>query len=156
MNFNSEEIKNAVFECGSKKAPRPDGFTFKLLKSQWDFIKYDAMSYVKYFEEFGRIFIGCHSSFIMLNPEIINPIKIGGYRPIIIIGCMYKIIANVLAARMKKVIGFVIYEVKTTYVDGRNILDGPLIINEIYYWEKNVKNKVFLFKVDFEKSVRVN
>lgn len=38
-----------------------------------------------------------------------------------------------------------------TYVDGRNILDGPLIINEICSWEKKIKNKFFLFKVDFEK-----
>lgn len=37
-------------------------------------------------------------------------------------------------------------------MEGRNILDGPLIINEIYSWAKKVKQKVLLFKLDFEKA----
>lgn len=36
-------------------------------------------------------------------------------------------------------------------MEGRNILDDPLIVNEICSWAKRVK-KVLLFKVDFEKA----
>lgn len=35
---------------------------------------------------------------------------------------------------------------------GRTILDGLLIINEIYAWAKKTKKKVLLFKVDFNKA----
>lgn len=53
---------------------------------------------------------------------------------------------------MKTVIGNVIDEVQSAYVEGKSILDGPLIINEICSWAKKVKKKAPLFKVDFDKA----
>ncbi|KAL4560754.1 hypothetical protein LXL04_032908 [Taraxacum kok-saghyz] len=35
---------------------------------------------------------------------------------------------------------------------GRNILDDPLIINEVCSWSRKSHKKMFLFKVDFEKA----
>ena len=43
-------------------------------------------------------------------------------------------------------------EEQSAYIEGRQILDGPLILNEVCSWAKISKNKVFLFKVDFEKA----
>ncbi|GJR19544.1 hypothetical protein Tco_0968071 [Tanacetum coccineum] len=38
----NEEIKRAVWECGSDKAPGPDGFTFGFFRRFWDLIKSDV------------------------------------------------------------------------------------------------------------------
>lgn len=65
---------------------------------------------------------------------------------------MYKIIAKILVVRLKHVIGSVVDEVQSVYIEGRNILNGPLIMNEIVSWAKSCKKKLFLFKVDFEKA----
>lgn len=65
---------------------------------------------------------------------------------------MYKVVANLLATRLKHVIGSVVDEVQSTYVHDRNILDGPLVMNEIFSWAKQCKKKIFLFKFDFEKA----
>lgn len=46
----------------------------------------------------------------------------------------------------------IIDEVQSAYVDGRNILDGPLIINEVCTWAKKVKIIYSSFKVDFKKA----
>lgn len=46
----------------------------------------------------------------------------------------------------------IISQEQSAYVEGRHILDGPLILNEIYSWAKKMKHKVLLFKVDFEKA----
>nr|GEY07784.1 hypothetical protein [Tanacetum cinerariifolium] len=35
---------------------------------------------------------------------------------------------------------------------GRNILDGPLILNEVIAWFRKRKNTIMVFKVDFEKA----
>jgi len=37
-------------------------------------------------------------------------------------------------------------------LEGQQILDGPLMLNEICNWAKRSKNRTFLFKVDFEKA----
>ncbi|MDV3199462.1 MAG: reverse transcriptase family protein, partial [Sweet potato little leaf phytoplasma] len=54
--------------------------------------------------------------------------------------------------RLKKVLGSVISEYQSAYLSNRNILDGPLIINEVITWLKKDKAKAFLFKIDFEKA----
>ncbi|KAL4578043.1 hypothetical protein LXL04_014158 [Taraxacum kok-saghyz] len=115
-------------------------------------LKEDIGNFVKYFEEHGRLEKGCNSSFITLIPKIKDPLKLGDYRPISLIESLYKIISKILATRLKKVIGTNVNEVQSAYVQGRNIQDDPLIVNEICSWAKKTKNKLLLFKVDFDKA----
>ncbi|GJQ96353.1 RNA-directed DNA polymerase, eukaryota, reverse transcriptase zinc-binding domain protein [Tanacetum coccineum] len=44
-----KEIKNAVWDCGSSKAPGPDRFSFLFLKMYWDFLKDDVLEFVSSF-----------------------------------------------------------------------------------------------------------
>lgn len=43
-------------------------------------------------------------------------------------------------------------EIQTVFIEGRNILDDPMIINEVCMWANNNKYKSFIFKVDFDKA----
>ncbi|KAL4560863.1 hypothetical protein LXL04_033019 [Taraxacum kok-saghyz] len=112
----------------------------------------DIMRFVKYFETHGCFSKGCNLSFITLIPKVKDPLSLNDFRPISLIGCVYKIIAKTLATRLKKVIETVIDEVQTAFIGGRNILDGPMVINEVCNWAKKEKHKAFLFKVDFDKT----
>lgn len=150
--FSISEIKNAIWACGNDKAPGPDGFTFKLLKTHWDVFKNDIRDAVKHFEACGSFAPGCNSSFITLVPKVKDPITLADYRPISLIGCIYKIVAKTLALRLKGVIGELVDSVQSAYIEGRNILDGPLIMNEICSWARKTKKKMFVFKADFEKA----
>lgn len=98
----------------------------------------------------GKISHGCNSSFITLDLKIKYPTTLRDYRPISLICCIYKVIAKIIANRLKEVIGIIIDKVQFAYITGRSILDVPLVINDIYTWEKKNPKKCFLFKVDFE------
>ncbi|GJZ85907.1 RNA-directed DNA polymerase, eukaryota [Tanacetum coccineum] len=101
--FTILEIKDAVWDCGCEKAPGPDGFTFKFFKNHWDTLENDVVSFVKNFENSFYIPKGCNSSFIILVPKLEDPLVIGDFRPISLIGCQYKIMAKVLANQLSKV-----------------------------------------------------
>jgi hypothetical protein len=58
----------------------------------------------------------------------------------------------VLANRLKVVIGSVISEEQSAFIQDRNILDGPLVMSEVLSWLKKDKSKAFVFKVDFNKA----
>lgn len=150
--FSYEEIRRAVWDCGGDRAPGPDGFNFTFIKTFWSTVKDDFIKAIKHFEVFGTLARGCNSSFITLVPKLKDPINLSDFRPISLIGCLYKVIAKLLANRLKLVIGSVIGEAQTDFIKGRNILEGPLIINEVCNWVKKVKTKALIFKVDFHKA----
>ncbi|GJY56796.1 putative RNA-directed DNA polymerase [Tanacetum coccineum] len=87
-----------------------------------------------------------------LSPKIDDPLTIGEFRPISLIGCQYKIIAKILANRLSLVIPSVIGEVQMAYIKGRQIIDGPLIVDEIISWAKKYKKRLMFLKVDLEKA----
>ncbi|GKD00366.1 RNA-directed DNA polymerase, eukaryota, reverse transcriptase zinc-binding domain protein [Tanacetum coccineum] len=112
----------------------------------------DIVNYVNDFHGSPHIPRDCNSSFITLVPKVDDPITIGDFRPISLTGCQYKIIAKVLANRLATVIPLVIGEVQMAFLKGRQITDGPLLVNKIVSWAKKRKKKLLLFKLDFEKA----
>ncbi|GKB98504.1 RNA-directed DNA polymerase, eukaryota [Tanacetum coccineum] len=147
-----DEIKRAVWECGVDKAPGPDGFTFGFYRRYWDLIQTDVIDAVKWFFVHGRIPKGGNSSFITLIPKVPNASMVKEFRPISLIGSLYKIIAKVLANRMVMVLNDLVNEIQSAFVADRQILDGPFMLNEIVQWCKSKKKQSMIFKVDFEKA----
>jgi len=70
----------------------------------------------------------------------------------LLVGSMYKILAKVLANRLRSVIGLVISESQSAFIKGRQILDDILVTNEIVDEARKFNKELILFKVDFEKA----
>lgn len=66
------------------------------------------MKAIEYFWEFECISNGCNSSFMTFIPKSKDPLELGDFSPINLIGCYYIIISKVLAERIKKVMDKVI------------------------------------------------
>ncbi|KAJ0727047.1 putative reverse transcriptase domain-containing protein [Helianthus annuus] len=54
--------------------------------------------------------------------------------------------------KMRLVLEEVISESQSAFLEGKFILDGPLIVNEVLSWLKKKKSKAFILKIDFEKA----
>jgi len=74
---------------------------------------------------------GCNASFITLIPKSENPQSFEEYRPISLVGCLYKILTKVLANRIKRVIPNVIDESQSAFLSNRGLLDSVLVLNEV-------------------------
>ncbi|GJX51879.1 RNA-directed DNA polymerase, eukaryota [Tanacetum coccineum] len=149
---SNDEIKKSVWECGTDKAPGPDGFTFGFFRHFWHLVDRDVCEAVRYFFKFSDLPKGCNSSFIALIPKIPDANLVKDFRPISLIGSIYKIIAKILTNRLVDVLGGIINEVQSAFIKDRQILDGPFILNEVMSWCKKKKKQTLLFKVDFEKA----
>ncbi|CAJ2644765.1 unnamed protein product [Trifolium pratense] len=150
--FTEAEVKQAVWDCDSYKSPGPDGINFGFMKDFWVELKGDVMRFLVDFHRNGRLSKGINATFITLIPKTDSPQRLNDFRPISLVGSLYKILAKVLANRLRQVIGSVISESQTAFVKNRQILDGILIANEIVDEARKSKKDLMLFKVDFEKA----
>lgn len=83
------------------------------------------------FHQNGKLTKGVNSTSIALIPKVDNPQRLAIYRPIYLVGCMYKVLTKVLANKLRSVIGYVVSDAHSAFVPGKHILDGILIANEV-------------------------
>ncbi|GKD78976.1 RNA-directed DNA polymerase, eukaryota [Tanacetum coccineum] len=150
--ISNDEIRTAVWGCGEDKSPGPDDFTFEFFRKYWAIVGPDFSIAVEWFFEHGDFAIGCSSSFVALIPKVLDPKVVSDYRPISLIGSLYKVITKILASRLSMVISDLISDVQSAFLPNRQILDGPFIINEILARCKAKKQQAMIFKVDFAKA----
>ena len=83
------------------KAPGPNGFPMAFFQACWDVIKLDLMEVFQFFFERGQFEKSLNATFISLILKKPDAVEVKDFRPISLIGGVYKIIAKVLANRLK-------------------------------------------------------
>jgi len=64
---------------------------------------------------------------------------------------VYKIVAKILSRRFKRVLSKVIYQRKTTLLEGKGLLESVSVSNETFEEVKRRKGKCLFLKQDYEK-----
>jgi len=95
---------------------------------------------------------GCNASFIALIPKVTDPQLLNDYRPISLIGCIYKIVVKLLANRLKKVMSLIIDGKQSAFIEGRHLLHSALIANKVDKEAKRSQKSCIVFKVDYKKA----
>ena len=149
---SEEEIKNIVWSCDSSKSSGPEGFNFGFIKYCWGCLKEDFVLVVNDFMVKGKWPSGSNASFICLIPKTDNSQQLSNYRPISLVGCVYKMVSKILAIRLKKVISKVINVRQSAFLEGRGLLDSILVANEVLEEMKRNKKSCVFFKVNYEKA----
>ncbi|GLT40917.1 hypothetical protein SLA2020_150140 [Shorea laevis] len=150
--FSIEEIEEGLRSCEGSKAPGPDGYNFTFLKFAWNSLKEDFMNFFSEFHQNGRLVSGLNSSFLTLIPKKFNAMELKDYRPISLIGCVYKLLSKVLANKLKSMLPGIISETQSAFLGGRQLVDGVLVLNEVVEEVKRRKQPAFIFKADFVKA----
>ncbi|WJX12703.1 hypothetical protein P8452_03171 [Trifolium repens] len=150
--FSLEEIYVAVKDSDGNKSPSPDGFNFAFLKKSWELLKGEITIMFDQFHGIGSLPKGLLSYFVTLIPKVNSPFGLKDFRPISLLGCLYKLIAKVLASRLSKVMNFLIAPNQSAFIKGRNLVDGVLVVNELVDLAKRQGKECLILKVDFEKA----
>ncbi|KAK2649093.1 hypothetical protein Ddye_016582 [Dipteronia dyeriana] len=134
--FSLEEVWEVVRNCDGDKARGPDGLNFNFIKANWGAIKEDVMDFFMKFHN-GSLIKELNYTFIALVPKVPKPTSMGDFRPISLVGSMYKVVAKVLANRIKKFMASIVGENQMAFIKNRQILDSFMIAEEIFHkWRK--------------------
>ena len=134
------------------KALGPDGFTSAFWQFCWDIVKHKVMGFFAEFQNSSHFERSLNSTFIVLIPKKGGTDNLKDFRPISLVGSLYKILAKILANRLKRVVGNVISNSQHAFVEDRQILDVVLIANEALDSRLKSAKGGIICKMDIEKA----
>ena len=147
-----EEVVSALRELNGEKALGPDGYTAAFWQFSWDIVKDEAMTVFMDFFVTNKFVKSLNFTFLVMVPKKEGVDDFKDFRPISLVGSLYKLIAKVLANRLKKEMGNVVNKAQNTFMEGKQILDASLIANEVIYSMVRRNEKGILCKLDVEKA----
>jgi mannosylglycoprotein endo-beta-mannosidase len=133
-------------------APGPDGFSVTFYKKCWGIVKADLMDMINDFYlgylDIGRLNYGV----ITLISKVASANNIKQYRPICLLNVSFKIFTGLIMIRLNDYAGGLISRSQTTFIKGRYIIDGAVILHKVTHELKTKQMRAVIFKIDFEKA----
>ncbi|XP_071902137.1 uncharacterized protein [Coffea arabica] len=150
-----EEIKAVIFSMNPDKSPGVDGMSPLFFQKFWTTIKKEVVNAIQTFFHTGHLLKSVNHTVITLIPKLLNPTSLNQLRPISLSTTLYKVIAKILANRLKGVLHCCICKNQSAFIPGRQILDNILVSHEYLHYLNNKrqgKDGFMAVKLDMSKA----
>eukprot|EP00253_Pinus_taeda_P004365 PITA_04365 len=147
-----EELEEVVKAMKKGTAPGPDGFTVDFYQAGWHFLGKEILDLVEQSRINQKVWPALNSTFFALIPKGDNLEEANGFRPIALCNVIYNMITSLIAKRLKPLLDTLISAEQTRFVEGRQILDGLVVTQEVIHSLKVKKQKGMMIKLDLSKA----
>lgn len=93
-----------------------------------------------------------NATFVTLIPKKVGAMKLNDFRPISLVGEVYKIIAKVLVERLERVMHKLVDRQQMAFIKNRQIMDAVLVANKCVDSREKDKQAGILCKLDIQKA----
>ena len=131
--FSKEEFTKAIKQMHPEKSSGPDGLIPGFYQRFWPLIGDQIFSIASQWLSIGAFPLGLNNTLIVLIPKCENPSSMKELRSISLCNVLYKLVAKVVANRMKDVLCRLISPSQAAFVPGRSITDNILLASEVLH-----------------------
>ncbi|GAU10142.1 hypothetical protein TSUD_420060, partial [Trifolium subterraneum] len=153
--FVIEEFKEATFSMKPDKCPGPDGFNPGFFQHFWPTCGQEIFQQCCSWLATGAFPPTLNMTNIALIPKGDSQVSMKDWRPISLCNVLYKLVAKVLANRLKRILDKCISNSQSAFVPGRSILDNAMVaIEVIHHMKAKTKGKLgdVALKLDISKA----
>ena len=152
-DFHADEVLQALKQMAPLMAPGPDGMSPIFYKSFWHIVGNDVTEVVLNALNSGSVPESLNTIYIALIPKIKDPKKVADFRPISLCNVIYKLIAKVVANRLKKFLLQTIPDSQSAFLSGCLNSDNILVAFEtLHYLKRNTTGKLGYMALKFDMS----
>ena len=153
--FQVQEFKEAMYSMHPDKCPGPDGFNPGFFQKFWSVCNSSIFSECCSWLNNNQFPPSLNSTNIALIPKGYKQHTMKDCRPIALCNVLYKLVAKVLANRLKNVLHKCVSDNQSAFVSGRSILDNAMIAIEVIHHmkiSKRLRDKNVALKLDISKA----
>jgi hypothetical protein len=151
-DIREEEVEFVLSHLANDKSPGWDGITNEFFKSFVQELKGPLTILFQEVWSSGNMPTSWKIGLIKLIPKVASPTSFGQWRPISLMGGLYKIFTKVLANRLQKVLPSIIHPMQYGFIAGRDILHNILNVQMAVDYAKDSKQEIVMIQLDIEKA----
>ena len=152
MDVSIEEIKNVLKILKPNKSPGEDGIISEFYITHWEQIKDEFFLLVNDTFEKKELTPSQYKGVLTLLHKSGEREDIRNWRPLTLLNSDYKIIAKILAERLKVVLPKLIHSDQKGFVKGRNISEANRLIQDVIeYTDREDDDGIIIF-LDQQKA----
>ena len=151
-NISEDEVEHVMSHLANDKSPGWDGLTHELFKKYVIKLKGPFTTLFQKVWTSGEMPHSWKIGLIKLLPKVPSPSSFAQWRPISLMGGMYKIFAKVMANRLHKVLPSIIHNSQYGFLAKRDILHNIFNVQMAIDYAKESKQELVLLQLDIEKA----
>jgi hypothetical protein len=146
------ELHTAMKLLPTGKAPGLDGFQVDFFLALWETVGPDILEVYQEAFESGTLHRDLNTGTLCLIPKGGDKTNLRNWRPITLLGSIYKCIAKLLASRIQPMLTQLVRANQTCFMKGRSIIDNVFLAIELMEWALETKQPMVMLLLDFEKA----
>lgn len=147
-----QELESTLKWFKKDKSPGPDGWPVEFYLAFYDMLGEDLLDVIEESRITGHIHPPMNQTYIALIPKTDDPSSFNDFRPISLCNCLYKIIAKIIANRIKPILSSHISAEQFAFLQNRHIQEAIGTAQEALHSIKLKNLKGISLKIDLAKA----
>jgi hypothetical protein len=146
------ELHAAMKLLPTGKTPGSDGFQADFFLAMWDTIGADLLEACQNAFNSGVLHKDLNTGTLCLIPKSGDKTNLKNWRPIILLGSVYKCIAKLLAHKLQPLLTQLIRPNQTRFMKWKSIINNVFLALESMDWALETNQPMVMLLLDFEKA----